>query len=62
MSSDDEDGRVIPFPALGGLRPPIGGGTTAPPTPPPAPPDDPEPEADLLTAFPALAGAQLAPP
>ncbi|MFF0164065.1 hypothetical protein ACFYRY_42240, partial [Streptomyces sp. NPDC005263] len=31
-------------------------------TPPPAPPDDPEPEADLLTAFPALAGAQLAPP
>lgn len=63
MSSDDGDGRVIPFPALGGLRPPIGGGTTtAPPPPPPAPPADQEPESDLLTAFPALAGAQLSPP
>nr|WP_107908864.1 hypothetical protein [Streptomyces chartreusis] len=63
MSSDDE-GRVIPFPAVG-LRPPIGGGdttTTAPPAPPPAPPAEPEAEADLVAAFPALAGAQLSPP
>ncbi|MFJ9745749.1 hypothetical protein [Streptomyces chartreusis] len=63
MSSDD-NGRVIPFPAIG-LRPPIGDGaatTSAPPPPPPAPPADQEAESDLVTVFPALAGAQLTPP
>lgn len=64
MSSDDSEGRVIPFPVLGGLRPPIGGGTATsdPPPPPQAPPADPETESGIVAAFPALAGVQLSPP
>ncbi|MFJ9662897.1 hypothetical protein ACIRPR_33720 [Streptomyces griseoflavus] len=64
MSSDDGEGRVIPFPVLGGLRPPIGGGTATsdPPPPPQAPPADPEAESGIVAAFPALAGVQLSPP